>query len=125
MLDRRVVAAAFVLSLAGCAPSRLGPHRSPPGVTLQVENRHWEDVRVFVDPKGAPIHLGAVKAMSTQSFRVSDSQLGSGLGIRLMAESFASRTVLVSQEVTIPAGTSVHWTIEGRLTQSFVQFRPR
>lgn len=126
MLVRRLfVGTTLLVSFSGCGPSlRPGNPATQPTVVLYVQNRHWEDVRVFIVRNDVPLSLGTVSAMSTGRFSVPDSYVGSGLGLRLLVQAFASRSTHLSQEITVPFGARVDWTVEGRLSQSSFLVRP-
>lgn len=116
MLVARQFAVALVVSVfsVGCFSASPGQSsRATPAnaTTVLVENRHHEDVRVFLMRGVGRIELGVVTAMRARRFRVLASEWGSGMELRLAAEAFSSHIHRMSEPFSAPVGAEVEWTV--------------
>jgi len=125
---RRTSIPAMLALLAVASP--LACHRSPgassssPKVSLEVTNKGFFDVNVFVirSPVAQPIRLGTVNGGMDKSFGVSENDLQSGQSMVLQVRTIAGNTSWVSSALTISSGSvaklDVVTTSSGDLSQT-------
>ena len=88
------------------------------GTTVQVTNRNWGDVRVFISRSGNRFRLGTVTSMNTAEFEIPQGQLGQGAFIRVVVEVIGGFEGTATEEIRVRPGLMIDWTIENVLNQS-------
>jgi hypothetical protein len=115
-----MVLPAFVLLLAGCGSKHKGDDRPRPSVpaSLQVENRNWLDVTIYVVHDGQRSRLGSATAAKTTDFTIRPSQLGQLGAIQLVADPVGSPGAIASPRVVVKPGARLVWTLATDLSRS-------
>lgn len=86
---------------------------------VEVTNRNWQDVRVFVT-KGSAIHpLGSVGGNESRSFQLPVGFVGRLGGIRLAARPRGGGDLHYSEIVQLAPGQTLGWSLEPNLKLSF------
>lgn len=101
----------LLATITACASTAgtAGPVKE--GATLRVDNQALLDVNVYALRGTQRIRLGTVTAHSTATLRVPAVLVGSGMGVRFIADFIGSDRAPVSEEVTIWPGEEVQLTI--------------
>ena len=94
------------------------------GVSLEVNNRHWRDVVVYVTRGGARTRLGMVTSNSTRTFGISRDFVAGGYTVTLRAEVVGSDEFLRPGPVTVSPGDRILWRLRPVLNQSDLSVRP-
>lgn len=116
------VLVAGIMSTAACHRGTAGP--STPAVTLEVTNRGYFDVNVFVvrSPVAPPTRLGMVTGGLSKTFRVPETDLQAGQVMVLQVRTIAGRTAWTSPSLSVSIGSvarlDVVTTSNGDLRQS-------
>lgn len=124
---RRISAPAMLALAAVAAP--IACHRgsggaSPSKITLQVTNKGFFDVNVFVirSPVAQPIRLGMVNGGMDKTFGVSENDLQAGQNMVVQVRTIAGNTSWVSPALTISVGSlaklDIITTSSGDLSQT-------
>jgi hypothetical protein len=127
-------AAAWVLlagtlsgTVLGCGPlpgSRGAGGAGPDGgISLEVSNRHWRDVVVYVTRGGARTRLGMVTSNSRRDFAISRDFIAGGYTVTLRAEVVGSDEFLRPGPVTVSRGDRILWRLRPVLNQSDLSVR--
>jgi hypothetical protein len=101
-----------------------------PTVTLEVTNRGYFDVNVFVvkSPVAPPTRLGMVTGGLSKTFRVPESSLQAGQVMVVQVRTVAGRTAWTSPSLSVNIGTvarlDVVTTSNGDLRQSQFYIQP-
>ncbi len=88
------------------------------GTTVEVTNRNWSTVRIYVLQGTSRFRLGTVTSMNTEVFEVSGALLGPGATIQLLAEVIGSSERVTTERVQVEPGLVIQWVIENVLSQS-------
>ena len=116
----------LVLAALACASGNGGvpdpapelAYSSEVPVRLEIDNKHWASVRVFVQHDGMRTRLGDVPAVSRQRFLIGERSIGTGGEIRLIADPLISSDGPTSESLTVLPGQRIVWTLEHRLAMS-------
>lgn len=112
------------LAGVGCASSRAGagsagePSPDPDTAVLEVHNRNWQDMHIYVLAGGQRWSLGMVTSQSERTFDVPDGVFGSAGDIIFLADPVGSVIALHSDPVLLEPGDRVQWTLQNRLSHS-------
>ncbi len=96
-----------------------GPLYSGP-VKVVVDNKHWQDVTVYVVHDGERSRVGVATATTIATFTLAPHQLGQTGLIRLIADPIGSRTMLSTENIVVKPGQEVQWTLESQLQRSVI-----
>ncbi len=89
------------------------------GVTINVVNNNWLDMRVYVIVGSVRYRLGTVNALGRQTLKIPASAVSNGNDIRLVAVPFARRSATTStREMLVYPGDELEYRIESRLALS-------
>lgn len=93
---------------AGCAP-RAAPERIPPATaaTLRVDNQAFLDVNVYVLRSGQRTRLGMVTALTTRTFVLPRTLVGTATTVQFLAAFIGSNRAPVSEEVVVWEGDEI------------------
>jgi hypothetical protein len=89
--------------------------RSP--VLVEVENRNWNDITVYLMTGGLPQRLGMVTALGNASFEFSAQRLNTSGNLRLRALPVAGRP-FTSETILVMPGQVITWRLENNLDAS-------
>lgn len=89
-------------------------------VTLEVENRSWATMHVYVVSGGQWESLGQVTSQTTESYELSSSMVATSDEIRLAADPVGSTRAYLSDPVLVRPGDRVSWTLQNNLSMSSV-----
>lgn len=122
--------AATLSTILLCACTHLQPGTSEPlrdptpgGALLTVENRHVQDMRVYLIRGSTPIPLGSVGTLERRTFTLSTALLGHDGTMRLMADPLGSRATYVSGVIPATPGDHVRWILAPSLALSSFSVR--
>lgn len=122
--------AALLVAAAGCGAFSRGPDDGPSRttyddnpVTLEVDNRAWTTMHVYVIAGGQWESLGQVTSQSTEVYELSASMMGVRDEIRLAADPIGSTRAFFSDPVLVRPGDRVAWTLQNNLALSSVMVR--
>lgn len=104
----RMAAVALLLALGACAAPQEGrKQEETPKTTVQVENRNWLDMTIYV-LRGAQRHrLGIVRAASTKVLKIPDYLVVGPTTLQFLADPIGSATTPISQRITVTPGDQV------------------
>lgn len=121
-----VLLAAALLAATACGIGRGSddgqprPNYRDNPVTLEVENRSWATMHVYVVSGGQWESLGQVTSQTTESYELSSSMLGTSDEVRLAADPVGSTRAYLSDPVLVRPGDRVSWTLQNNLSMSSV-----
>ena len=123
MLLIRVLTAFFLCVTASSAcgsgrHSKGSPSPSDSDILLEVENRHWNDIVIYLMNGNQSQRLGMVSGVSTNSFVFPYRQLATGGKARLRAHPVGGQRSFTSEDVLIQSGQGLKWTLESDLKRS-------
>lgn len=101
----------LLLALAACAPARRGPAAGEPQTTVEVENRNFLDMRIYVLRGAQRIRIGTVTGLSTQELVLPRGLVFGATPLRFIADPVGGRAVPISQEITVVPGDQVRMVI--------------
>lgn len=88
-----------------------------------MENRHVQDMRVYLIRGYTPIPLGSVGTLERRTFTLPTSMIGHGGTIQLMADPLGSRRTYTSDPIHAVPGDHVRWTLAPSLALSSFSVR--
>jgi hypothetical protein len=107
-----------VCSTPGCgAFSSKNPAPARSEVSVEVENRNWSDVTVYLLAGGLPQRLGMVTSLHSTRLAFSSRRLNTGSGVRLRALPVAGSSYTTETILVLP-GQTITWTLENILDHS-------
>lgn len=115
----------LALGAAACATAGRGSgeaegaHAEEPAV-LEVRNRNWQDMHIYVLAAGQRWSLGLVTSQSTQTWELPDGVFAANRDISFLADPIGSPVGHVSDRVLLDRGDRVEWTLHNRLSQSTI-----
>ena len=119
-LGRVVLLSLATLSSAGCnrppPDPRTGPSRGE--IAIRVVNRSVSDMVIELVEDGVRSRLGTAYGGGTGVFFVRWERVQGSGALRLLADPVGSTQVVVTDRLTVRAGSMVVWTIEPVLAQS-------
>lgn len=99
-------------AVAACAPRSTGEDILPgTAATLRVENQAFLDVNVYVVRSGQRTRLGTVSALTTRTFVLPGTMVGTAVSVRFQADFIGSSRAPVSEEVVVWEGDEVELRI--------------
>jgi hypothetical protein len=120
--------AVTAVALAGCAPPGPGPDGVAPraaGTVVEVSNRNFLDVNVYVIRSGLRERLGTVRSMSTRTRDLPLSAAAGGGRIQLMAAPIGSQWAHLTETILFRSGDRIVLTVENSLSMSHFSVRAR
>lgn len=112
---------ATVLSAADCAgkapPSQAG---GPENVELQVVNRHWLDITIYVVRGGQLTRVGVATSSSETGMVLPSRLLSSDSELRLYGEPIGSLERAITEVLVVQPGQYIEWQLEAELSRSTV-----
>lgn len=121
-------AAALLLTTAACASSRsagtgtevLSARQRDEPLTVQVSNRNWATMAVYVVSGGMRRRIGEVNSMRTETLRVPRSAMYADGTVRLALDPIGQDAQFVTQPIRVGQGQMVRLDVEQMLpTSSF------
>lgn len=104
---------------AGAASTAEDPSSLDRGsAVLEVHNRNWQDMHVYVLAGGQRWSLGMVTSLAERTFDLPDGVFGSAGDIIFLADPVGSVVVYHSDPVLLEPGDRVQWTLQNRLSHS-------
>lgn len=120
------LAVATGISLTACAttanvdrPTRTVAYQ-PEAVTVVVENRNWQDVRVFALVGGIRHRLGTVTSMNTSRLRLPRQVGAHDRSIRILVDPIGGQETFLSPTVQVYAGQEVSLSVQNHLAISSI-----
>jgi hypothetical protein len=95
------------------------------GTTVQVANRNFREIVVYLVRSGARFRLGMVTSMQSATFDVPGTRLVPGSVIRVAAEVVGSSERATTEDIRVEPGLVIEWVIENEIIHSnyFVYIR--
>jgi hypothetical protein len=90
---------------------------------LEVTNRNWEDLLVYITKGESELRLGVVPGLSTRTLFVPAPFIASATGFQLVAGPRSAPRRYISQTFDVSPGHSIYWIVEYRRTTSSVTVR--
>lgn len=122
--------AALLVAATACGALSRGPDDRPPRATyddspvmIEVENRAWSTMHVYVIAGGQWESLGQVTSQTTEVYELPASMMGVRDEIRLAADPIGSTRAFFSDPVLVRPGDRVAWTLQNNLAMSSVMVR--
>ncbi|MFQ5691141.1 MAG: hypothetical protein ACE5HQ_12825 [Gemmatimonadota bacterium] len=110
-----------LMLLAGCAggggPGRIAPPRA---AVLEVTNRNWETMHVYVIAHGQRYSMGQVGSQQKQTFELGAKFFVTETNLVFVADPIGSVVAYVSDPVLVVPGDRVEWRIENNLALSSI-----
>ncbi len=89
-------------------------------IAVTVENRGFSDAAIYVLAGGLTQRVGLVPGISSATFLVVPSRLGSSGEMRLNAHPIGGNSSLTTERLLVRPGQTVHFTVEDHLSNSSV-----
>ncbi|NNF29133.1 MAG: hypothetical protein HKN73_18050 [Gemmatimonadetes bacterium] len=86
---------------------------------VEVTNRNWDDMQIFVAHGSAVYRLGSVSGHSSREFRLPVALAGRAGGLRLAARPRGGKSLHYSELIQLAPGQVLGWTLESNLRLSF------
>lgn len=107
----------FATFALGCARRKANPDELAPeylaDVALEVENRNFLDVTVYLLQQGNRQRLGTATGSTTTTVMIPKRFLRGYAGeLRFIADPVGSPVAVVSDAVSIRPGEHIHWTLD-------------
>ena len=121
-----VIAVAGVVAVVGCAPVMSGLSAGSvgqPGVTLEGENNHWLDMRIYAVRSGTRYRVGTVNGLSRGRLTIPRAFAGPGGEIRLMGDPIGSPGHIISDVIYLPESGTLQWWVQSSLNWSTLTIR--
>jgi len=110
MIHLAVLIALFIL-LAGCfSKSETPDERAKPGASVEVDNRDWPDVTIYIIKNGSKYRLGEVPGYSRRVFPIEPHFLNAPT-LRFQADPVGRQGQPISEEIEVRPGEEVVLTI--------------
>ncbi|MBA2243915.1 MAG: hypothetical protein M3418_12780 [Gemmatimonadota bacterium] len=110
-LARSFVLLTLLLAIASCGPTRRGPAAGEPRTAVEVENRNFLDMRIYVQRGSQWVRLGTVTGLSTQVLPIPSGLVFGATPLRFRADPVGGRATPISHEITISPGDQVRLVI--------------
>ncbi len=108
---RSLVLLMLLLAASSCGLGRRGPAADQPQTTVEVENRNFLDMRIFVYRGPQRVRLGTVSGLSTSVLVIPSNVVFGATSLRFLADPVGGRTTPISHEITVTPGDQVHMVI--------------
>lgn len=118
-----IIAASSALLPLACAIGGGGspqgePSIDPGPVVVEVNNRNWLDMHIYVVASGQRWSLGQVTSHSTGIYELPEGVFASGNDVVLMADPIGSNVAYRSDPILLERGDRVQWNLAHRLSHS-------
>lgn len=94
-----------------CAPAAAPGRDAQAPATVEIDNQAFLDVNVYAIRSGQRMRLGTVAGLTTRTFVIPRTLVGTGAVVRFQADFIGSDRAPVSEEMMIWAGDEVELTI--------------
>lgn len=108
---RTLVLLMLLLAASSCGLGRRGPAADQPQTTVEVENRNFLDMRVYVLRGSQWVRLGTVTGLSTQVLPIPSGMIFGATPLRFRADPVGGRGTPISHEITVSPGDQVRMVI--------------
>jgi hypothetical protein len=88
------------------------------GTVVEVTNRNWRDVAIYILRSSARFRLGTVTSMNSQQFEIPGGLLVPGAVVRVLAEAIGSSERVTTEDIRVEHGLVIQWVIEHAISQS-------
>lgn len=85
---------------------------------VEVENRHWADMTIYVDRAGSRSRLGTVSTNQTRTFELSSVVVPPGTSVAFVADPVGSADTYSSPRTAVGPGDRYRWTLAVELVHS-------
>jgi hypothetical protein len=124
-MRERALACALALLAGGCFLGSKAPEPVPDAdwsgdVPLQIVNRHWLDVAVYVIHDGQRTRLGIAGGTAETQMMLPYRLLGVGGDIQLYGDPIGSAERAVTEVLVVHPGQFIQWLLEWGLERSSV-----
>lgn len=111
--------AAAALIAAGCAHHAKPAEPSPEAeFVLNIVNRQWQDVRIYLIGSGQALRVGTVTAVSEHSFTLPSWMLGPSRIIRIYVNVIGGNAYFQTDPISVQPGQYVELRLEQDLSRS-------
>lgn len=101
-----------LLALAACSPRRPGSNPRPEPTSIQVDNRAFTDMTVYViEGVGARRRLGLATGAATTTFTIPPAMVGNGRELTFLVDPIGSDRTAQSNRMYVTPGQHVVLTI--------------
>jgi hypothetical protein len=114
-----------VALVAGCGASRSTPASPAPEqdasaradvpthqpIQVQIDNRNFSDMNVYLVNEGTHVLLGSAPGMSKTTLSLPSSSVSSRWQVRLVADPIGGSSAIRTPTLLVAPGQSVYWTI--------------
>lgn len=110
-----------ILLASSCAHRTKAADEINPAETefvLNIVNRHWQDVRVYLIGAGQPLRIGTVTAITDHSFTLPGWMLGSSRVIRIYVNAIGGNEYFQTESISVQPGQYVEVRLETDLSRS-------
>jgi len=102
---------ALVAGVSACSNGQAAPVDPMAPTYVEVQNRAFLDMTIYVVRSGQRVRLGQVSGNSTATFELPKTMVNPGLPIRFQADPIGSSRTPFSQEISVNPGDTVQLTI--------------
>ena len=111
--------------VAGCGASRATPATPAPKqeasadtngtsrqpIRVQIDNRNFSDMNVYLVNEGTHVLLGSAPGMSKTTLTLPSGSVGSRWQVRLLADPIGGSSAIRTPTLLVAPGQNVYWTI--------------
>lgn len=109
-----------LIPVASCTSRHAATAAEPEGVVLEVENRNWSDIVVYVVHDGRTNRFMTITAARIQSVPLASRLIGSNGVVRFIAHRIGGEDDYYSPAVSVRTGATVALTLLPELNMSSV-----
>lgn len=106
-----VLAMALLGGVLACSKGPAAPVDPMAPTYVEVQNRAFLDMTIYVVRSGQRVRLGQVSGNSTATFEIPKTMVNPGLPIRFQADPIGSSRTPFSQEISVNPGDTVQLQI--------------
>ena len=106
--------------MSGCAVHQPQPEASMSAIVLEVENRNWSDIVLYVVHDGTTTRFISVTAAKTQTVPMDSRFIGAGGVVRFIAHRVGGDDDYYSPSVSVRTGNTIALTLQPELNMSSI-----
>jgi len=107
MMRTLMIVCASLTLVAGCGASRPGSLSHTPRTVLEVDNRDFADMAIYIINAGQRVRLGTVTGNTKTELTIPNSLLGGARRFQFLADPIGGNRTSISSEIYVEPGDRV------------------
>lgn len=103
---RKILFLIFLVGFSSCATMKKSDKENRPKTTVEVENRNWLDMDIYVLQSSQRIRLGTVTGLSEKVLTIPDHVLGAPT-LRFVADPIGARGQSITHDIAVLPGDQI------------------